>query len=82
MTGRNWLLIPTGQTQQQKQNLKIFVLSGLWVESLELVKSYFFLPASGIKFTLVQRARDAVPLNCSVKMERSYYFSLRNQQSN
>lgn len=34
--------------------LRICVLSELWVESLELVKLYFFLPASRIEFTLVQ----------------------------
>lgn len=58
------------------------MLSELWVESLELVKLYFFLPASRIEFTLVQRAHDTVPLSCFVKIGRSHYFSLRNLQSN
>lgn len=62
--------------------LRICVLSELWVESLELVKLYFFLPASRIEFTLVQRAHDTVQLSCFVKIGRSHYFSLRNLQSN
>lgn len=62
--------------------LRICVLSELWVESLELVKLYFFLPASRIEFTLVQWAYDTVPLSCFVEIGRSHYFSLRNLQSN
>lgn len=71
-------------SQQDKPSGRIWrcVLSGLWVESLELAKLYFFLPASGIRLTSVQRAHDSVVLNCSVKIGRSHYFSLRDLQSN